>query len=503
MIYHRQHTVFFAFAVAKVVVIAWLAVHGFPRSTGDFLVFKQAAAEYELTGRFVAPSLVYLPGADEVYGAYPPGYAYVNVVVFRLFGVSYHATLIADLAVHLLLSTIIAAILFAQTRNGLIAGVCLLGSTGFMMPLGRPEELAAVFTVCTFLGLKAGWPRPSVWCLIALTGLTAPSQGVTSMLLYMGFEAVRDDISFRLLLRMLCEGVAVSAILLLIWMPVWSTNPSLVLQQFVRHAGYGFSHQVGSLSDRPEFLLAATAILCAGFGVYLSVIVSCCGFCRPAIREKCFLSTVICGLVIATTVSMVLRRYLYDYRLVMHVGLAVTVYSGHILRRKINTGGRSRLLVLTRNIVTVATLGIVLLANRHIVRYVVVPFSWNSSAKTSYVDAEEIIDRHVPRGASIAGDAILYWAVAKRPKARFTVARSLTADELPDYLVAAPFWHQKGIVFTSFSENELARFQREYMEVTPFEQGSEACLRLPLGMVVPLSRSSRCDWGVRVFKRRK
>ena len=138
--------------VAALLVVAaalgWLAAFGFPREWGDVLFFKQPAYMALHTGRFTLPTAIgYRPYVDVVYAAYPPLYTYASLAVFKLFGFGVHASLGFDVAVHLLLAGLLGWILWRKTGSQAAAALFILLSTGFLLPEGRPDELAALFAL--------------------------------------------------------------------------------------------------------------------------------------------------------------------------------------------------------------------------------------------------------------------------------------------------------------------------------------------------------------------
>lgn len=202
----RDLLVYFAAVLMSAAAATWLCAHGFPCPRTDDAVYKSPAAEYVQNGRLAIPCMAgFLPGADQVFAAYPPGYQLLLAGWYKLFGFSLGSSIAFCQTLHLLN---MAAVIAIARRLLLVQMPDLQGwlratvtaSTGLLYFFNlayfdRPEEAGLLWlwaelffylrlshTVgkhagCLFAPMASG-------VLIGLAALTAPWVGVLAATAY-------------------------------------------------------------------------------------------------------------------------------------------------------------------------------------------------------------------------------------------------------------------------------------------------------------------------------
>ena len=136
-----------------VAIMVWMGLHAFPLCTADEVVFMQAAYMHLHTGQFTS-----VPTFTGVATIAPcrPGVRPADWSAVRInlrwpdagdFGFSRWSLLGIDLTVHLLLSGLLAGVVWKVTRNGWLSGLYWMGTTYLISAIGRPEELGLLFAM--------------------------------------------------------------------------------------------------------------------------------------------------------------------------------------------------------------------------------------------------------------------------------------------------------------------------------------------------------------------
>ena len=211
--------------VLGIFLACWLGSHGFPCPRGDDAMYKSPAAELAQNGSLAIPCAVgFLPQAERVFAAYPPGFQWLLGAWYCLFGVSLYSSLAFTYTVHLLgtLAVMeasrrvmrrdaaekggrsdlcgapfgpfrqIGPVPFFQGVILLLIGAIQLANLAYF---DRPEETALLFVWLEVLVAQPGrtpWKiRRSVasGALVGLAALTSPWVGVLGVMVVV-FRAV-------------------------------------------------------------------------------------------------------------------------------------------------------------------------------------------------------------------------------------------------------------------------------------------------------------------------
>ncbi len=480
----------------KAAIFIWLGSFGLPLGWGDMVFFKQPAYMALHTGVFTLPTAIgYRPYADVIYGAYPPLYTYLSLLFFKVFGFGVHASLGFDLAVHMLLTSLLGWVLWRKTGSQLIAALFVLLSTGFLLPEGRPDELAALLV---FLAMIAVVHRRYVLTALAL-GLslaTQPTQAILGLLLCIGIDLVISGVTVRVVLRAAGITLAASALCILLWLPSVAQHLPEAITQFRAHSSDRWSLNLIELLSRER--------LWTGFWLFVVAFVGICGailLIRPPAalargsRERAWLL----GILLASPLCIGFLLYLgspyYGYRLLNYLYLAMALYLVWIL---LTTRGRW----VQQATAWAALIAIILLTaplNLAIGRFALAPLTWDENAVT-YQEAINTVREMVPVNATVGGDSTIWWAIVDgRP---FYSLSWYRGDPWPDYLISTAFWGKDGQPAVLQRQTWKDRIKAEYHEVTSPPTLSGTCELQVFGRALPLSRSgSSCDWRVRIWER--
>ncbi len=542
----RAPWLLFVAVALKLIGLAWIAAAGFPREWGDMVMFKQPAYMFLHTGDFTVPTATaLLPYADLTYAAYPPFYTYVNLLAFKLFGFSLYTSLGLDMTIHVILCGLITGVLYRQTRNQYIAAFFWLIATHLFYPEGRPEELGTLLIV---LALIVIWRTPRRWLLAAgLLGLsvaTQPIQAVVGIilavvLLYVArrprsqqyvpgtppsgrevpgtLRAISTDgrgffsllsafirVHPRLVFRADAQAARAAALVilpilvaLLVWLPILARHPREAVTQFLAHSSGRWTPGLLSIIER-QWLWAIF------FLSLLAMMIGCVALLLTANRRAGWCDAATMRLIVALALAslpglgllIALASPFYGYRLLAYLYLAVILY---LVARWWQPAARLRLKALAAGLVCWLAL-VMLPGNLIFARYLVVPFTWTTES-VPYPEATAQVARLVAPGATVGGDAILWWTVSDgRPYLALTWTRM---EQWPEFILSSTFWGGEGGTTIIRNKTWEARLATEYDELTaPFVPGPVCALRIG-GRAYPLSRTgSSCDWRVRVWQRK-
>jgi len=491
---------FIVAVVIKAIVLIWMGYHGFPRATGDIILFKQPAYTYLHTGSFSIAKSPERPLQATV-TFYPPLYTYANLLAFKALGFSLYTSLAFDMSIHLILSTIIAYVLLRITNNQLVAIFHLFLSTFLLLPIGRPEEMGALFIITALVLHCTSHRRYLVSALLlGLSVVTAPTQGVVGIILFLAYDAISSGLSRKFFLNLLGLGTASILVVVLIWALILSSQFALSVNKFIKTISSRYKPDLlKSIVSHPDWgvFFFFSALLVFGIGAFLIVSHRSSDHLRA--QERALLTAIVLSLPLCIGVHVFLQRPYYDYRLLGYVYLATALYISHIL---VASGKGAGNLSRRKSVAFITFPWIILvsgLANYDIVRYVLVPFTWDVRSVT-YSDAVQIVRTLVPADATVGGDAALWWTIADgRP---YYSLFWLGQGQWPEYVLSTTFWGGGGKATILLEEEWAARIDASYQELTVSTAVQECAIDLPiLGVRVPISRSN-CDWNVRVWRRR-
>jgi hypothetical protein len=256
----------------KAAALAWMACFGFPREWGDMVFFKQPAYMALHTGAFSLPTAIgYRPFAEVTYAAYPPLYTYASLLVFWVLGFGVHASLAFDLGVHLILTGLMGWLLWRKTGSQIVAALFVLVSTGFLLPEGRPDEMAALLALLALLA-TARRRYVLVALLAGLSLATQPTQAILGLILCLSLDLASSGLAARFLARAvaLAGGAVITCVL--VWLPaIWAHLPEAIAQ-FRAHSSDRWAPSLAQLFVSDPIWAALwvfVVIFVAGYGLRL------------------------------------------------------------------------------------------------------------------------------------------------------------------------------------------------------------------------------------------
>jgi hypothetical protein len=521
--------------------LAWLAYFGFPNEWGDVVFFKQPAYMALHTGRFTLPTAIgFLPFADITYAAYPPLYTYANLIIFKVFGFGVQASLAFDLIVHWILAAVVGWILWRKTRSQFIAALFVLLSTGFLLPEGRPDELAALLAI---LAIMATARRRHLLAasLLGLSMATQLTQGLAGLIICVCIDLVASRLTPRFVARSAVVGASALVVCLLVWLPAVLPHLPEAIAQFRAHNADRWAPDFAELVTREPIrtvLWLAIVAFVAGRGIFLVL--------RPPdsvhqdAGDRILLQGVLLAMPLCIGFLLIVRSPSYGYRLLDMVYFALTLYLAHDLisatktvgripssteslpmpdappapvptelsllapgtstayqAPKIRPGWRARQAAATAVLAAILSLGAVM--NYNIVRFALAPLTWDDQTMT-YKQAVATVQAIVPPDATVGGDSLSWWTITDgRP---FLFLNWYKAEPWPEYIVSTTLWGRGGKPNVLQRSEWADRIEAEYVEVTPAGAPAESCQLRIFDRSVPLSRSGGgCDWRVRIWKR--
>lgn len=493
----KRGFLFFLAAIAfKIVLFAWMAHFGFPRTTEDVIVFQQPAYMYHFSGVFTIPTADgRLPYAREVYGAYPPGYTLVSLGVISLFGFTMKSMLWMDIAIHLLTSILFSVVLMVLVENGYVAGLFLLSSSFLIVPRGRPDELAVLLIlVAAINSFRKGFALLS-GLVLGLAFLCQPVIGLVGLLVlaWISYEqsgSLHQTLSlFSLFVvtSMVCAGI--------LWVLFLFPHVSQGYMQFLAHTRLRYSPNFWQmLTHSPTWgaVFVATFIASTSGALVVWRKLGVSGKLVP--RQFSAIKSLALCLPMLVVVQLALCSPSYSFRLISYYSLAGSFL---VLSLLLQSGKWS----IKRSIVTpmLILVTVLVLANNEVIRYILLPFTW-ADQNSGYQKAQETVRRQVPTGSMVGGDPILWWTITDgRP---YYSLGWYAGDTLPDYILSSTFWGAGGETDVLMWPGWASRIRESYEEVTP-EAGVTAPARLTFGsLVIPISTSSAADWRIRIWKKK-
>lgn len=486
----RSKLIVYAF-VLKAIVLVWLGLHGFPRNTGDAIIYQQPALMFLRTGQFTLPTAEgWLPFADQLYAANTPLYTLASVPVFWFFGFSYQSCLWFDIIIHFLATAAVLLFFRRLGINALPSALFVILSTFLLLPRGRPEELGVLCGISAVLYLMTA-PSPKVSVGGVLLGLSFSSHittGVVATTLFIVFLVRHPIFSQRPLLKvvlfvLIVQGLTVAAL----FIPFFLRAPDQALQQFIYHSTHHYRPDIVTmLAHFPSF----SVFLCTAFLITIA-------FSFPVLkswikgefdwREADVLGVVNIWAVLIVLFLFLTRSQPNHFRFVAYILLGlctVQLFSeaGGIQER-------------WRKWLAYVFVAASLIANEEIVRYVLAPFTWRGEDSQTYKQAAMFIETLVPPDATVGGDGVGWEMVPNRkPYLSFPWYRG---QHLPDYLMSTTFWGCGGEprLFMNTAMKILVAQHYEVIRL-PKQTGCEFSL---FGVEIPVSRSA-CDWRVSVWK---
>lgn len=476
--------------LANAVWLTWLAGTHAILLTSDAGCFKQPAYMRLHTPNFSIPSYEGRGPHFDKLNSYPAVlYFYANFAVFKLLGYSEIVSNSFDLAVHWTLVAIAAWSIWKVTRQQL-GGILLVAcSPQWLLPVGRPEELGMLFVLLAVLTIHHGkWGFWAAAGFLGCVGATSPGAAIVGTLLLMSFDLVtyrfRQGTRWRMLaLASVPPLISIAIYLVYTWpytAEAWQQHHALEQSLYVTQALSSIVH------NRPRWGISTlTPIL----GLILLVIY---GNTRrpnwfPAGTSVGNFATAAAITVAAGLLfNVALARLDYDYRhitmlAISTLALATSWFSPVPLKQWS---------------FAIALWLVSLPQQRDIMRFTVAPLT-TDEGHVAFAEARRTIQAVVPSDATIGGDGSAFMLVDDgRP---YLLTRTLGIDHWPDYIVSRSWFRHPAVAYQKAIDRRLAT---EYEEVTPEPHlPADGCGLDILGFTVPIAHG-RCDWYVRIWKRR-
>lgn len=486
-----------ALALAALTVcadLAWLAWHRLPLCTADTIAFKQPACMFLYTGRFSIPTYAASPHAELVTSSYSPVYIVANYLAFRTFGFGLGVSLTLDMAIHAALVLSSAWLVWRATHNPWLAVILLLGTMFLLLPVGRPEELAALLVVAALVALSARPKRYAVAVvLLGLVGATSPGAALIGTALLMLCDLLSASAVRRWAVRWAVMLPAAAGLAAALWYAFVHPYAAQAIEQFSQSPSGRF--HTATLRE----LLAFAPIEMAFFSLSVATVTAAAlalrVFAAPAAAAPpgSPSSTFVAALVISGPLGLVLNlasgRLWYDYRLLALLYFAaLLLLAGMLLQRLPRPAARAA--------VYVSLTLLALLPQRDMVRYSLAPWLWDRDA-VGYEQSVAEIQARVPPQASLGGDGAL-WAVLNDGRPFYATRWLGPAGPWPDYVVST-VWANPPYMLQS--DKWAARLAAEYDRIDvwpPVVPGS--CALDIAGWKLPLARGG-CDWRFLLWRR--
>ncbi len=475
--------------------MTWLLAGNAVRVTSDAVCFKQPAYMRLHTDHFSIPTYAgKAPHIDKL-NSYPAAvYFHVNYVVFAVCGFSLRSSVGVDLVVHLLLACLAAWALWKLTNHQLPAVVLLLASSQFILPLGRPEELGMLAALVGLLLVERGrWGYRAAILALGLTGATTPGSAVVGTVLIVGYDAFLRGSSRTTLLR--AVGLFILPPLISLGLYAWYAWPFLneAVEQHRALSEGGFYVRASLLSQAGDDKLWAISVL-----PMLGAALIFGGYClwrKPTwfcwrSPMGAFVGAATVAIAVGLCVNIATMRLEYDYRHVTFLAIAMLATGISWLPA---APGKTR----PTAIVAYACLVVFgLPVQQLLVRYTLAPLAGRGQT-VSYDDSLKLLKEAIPPNASIGGGGSVWTMVDDGRPYISTMAASI--DHWPEYLISDSWATNPTFAQDSAGAAKLAK---EYEEVTPTPHLAVDGCSLHIGpLAVPIARG-RCDWYVRIWRRR-
>ncbi len=482
--------------LCKAAWMGWIWWHGCLPSTSDSVCFKQPAYMRLHTPNFSIPSYAGQGPSVEIINSYPAViYFYANYAVFKLFGFGHYSSIAVDLIIHVAFSGLGSWALWRVTGRQLPGILFLICSSEWLLTSGRPEEMGMLLALISLLTLPRGaWGLAASIIGLGLAGATSPGAalvGTTLLVAYDGFSRQFDRAFWRRTVLLLTLPILLSAAIYIgyAWPHVaeaWQQDHALRTSGF-----YTTLPAVRLFRFNPIWALttAGTTVAAVVLAVYARLR-------RPAwfpngTPAASFVVAAAVSIAIGLMLNLLAQRLAYDYR---HV-FALAVASLSIATSWWTTAAGRYSAASWALALGLLVSGLPL--QRDIGRHTLAPLAWNEQW-IDFDQAKRIVDETVPLGATVGGDGSV-WALIDSGQP-FLLTRTIAQDQWPEYVISGTWSHIPTVAQTGFAANKLAT---QYEEITPQPHlPQDGCALNLFGFKVPVA-TGRCDWYVRIWKRRQ
>jgi hypothetical protein len=479
----------------KAVWLSWLGYHGFPQTTADSVCFKQPAYMRLTTPYYSIPSYEgRCPSADKL-NSYPSAvYTYVNYAAFRVFGFSQFTSNAVDLAIHFSVSALGSWGLWRLTRQQLPALLFLLGSSQWLLLSGRPEELGILLVMyALFLQERGTVGLALAIVFLGLAGVTSPGSAVVGTTLLISYDGIRRGFERRFWKRailIVTLPVLISAAMYFGYVYPFVAE-AFEQDRVLRVDGVYTTMSLPEIfHENPPWAMATLPMLLGAMGMAIYIF-----WRRPAWfpRETAAGSFVLAAgltIVVGFGFNLLAQRLDYDYR---HVtALSWALFATCVGWWRTTSGEYSP----RAWAVAAAMLVISLPTQRDVVRQTLAPLAWDENA-FDYARAQQMVESIVPPTATVGGDGNAWATITNgRP---FLITRTVADKYWPEYVLSTNWSKEPRVLHDT---QIAAHLKANYDEVTPLPLLlQDGCGLKILGQYLPIA-SGRCDWYVRIWKRR-
>jgi hypothetical protein len=491
----RVPVLLLAALVGQALWMSWLGFHGYPHTTSDSVCFKQPAYMRLTTPYYSIPSYEgRCPSADKL-NSYPSAvYTYVNYAAFRAFGFSQFTSNAVDLLIHFSVVAIGSWSLWKLTRQQLPAILFLLGSSQWLLLSGRPEELGILLAMCALLSFEQSTVGLAIAIVcLGLAGATSPGAAVVGTTLLISYDGIRRGFDRTFWWRGLL--IATLSVLIAASLYVGYVYP-FVAEAFeqdrvLRVDGVYTTMPITQLMhDNPLWAVATLPILLCAIGSALYAYWKQPAWFQRDSAAGSFVLAAGLTTIVALALNILAQRLEYDFRHITALAWAALATCVSWWRTP-NGAYTARAWA-----VAAAMLLISLPMQRDVVRQTLAPLACGEDAY-DYTRAQQVVNSIVPPTASVGGDGTAWATITDgRP---FLITRTVADQYWPEYVVSMN-WSKRPTVL---QDTEMAaRLKADYEEVTPLPLlPQDGCGLNILGQNLPIA-TGRCDWYVRIWKRR-
>jgi hypothetical protein len=436
------------------------------------------------------------PDTDRFFSYPSCAFTIANYLAFRVFGFSHFVTVGFDLAVHFLLTTIGAVLIWQVTRRSDLAAIFVFCTLQILMPLGRPEEFALSIATLALIAVEH-WPNrvgiPIV--LLGITGITSPGTAVVGTVLVLAYARFRELWPFRFVRNAALVIVLAPAVSALLYTAFFWPLVTAAIQQhwhLDRTGVYSRATLLNLLVHAPEamispLLLSLTTVVTAIVGRGLRRD----WFPRQS-AAGAFVAAAAIAVCVGLALNIVVRRLAYDYRHMTYIGAAATLIAMSWLPSATTWRSRARYAGLV-----VGWCALALIPLRDLGRYTLSPLTWSDDSASFAAARQRLNDLAAP-SESVGGDGSL-WAMVDDGRPYYATTHCYDLSKLPDVLVSARWANPPAQLWHPEIAAELAA---NYTEIDVFPEAAPGGTYLNVfGVRLPIARGSS-DWSFRAWRRR-
>lgn len=414
----------------KIIQISYLFYYCIPNPTSDATFYKQAAINLLKNNKFnFSSGIGEIPHASEIFAVYPPIYPLLNYLNFSFFEVSLFSSNGLDLLIHTILVILVTYLIWDFSFFSIGGLIFFIFSTLFIFPIGRPDELGAMFFIAAFLSIKKAKIKSLGYIFLALSIATSPFQGLLGLLLVSIFFLhkmnVKDAFKVIFYYFLICIPLAI-----LFSGPAFDFRYFDAAEQFFSHLG--FRSKPSILDFFSKFLIQTVFVITIIFinNYYLML--------RPKNSRiiNLDLKCLIIFINLSFVLLIILKHHYYALRPSIYISLAILLYQ---LDLKLTNYFKIK----TKSIIKVAIILIFLIPFTLVRgRIYFTPLFWNDK-NLNYSAALKIIEEKIPKDSFILTSPEFYFMNNYIKNENIRYYKNIDYV-MPDYIVSLRKWGSGG-----------------------------------------------------------